>query len=392
MTCDMQTNIMRHDNRRRGLCSRRCFISLVIVPLLMLICVPLHMYLTYGQQNVVMSHPVEDEKHIDTLVPPSAEFLRRQKPVIRDEFAYMYSFPDGFLNELRVLVDKAPVNKATGNKQVMFTMFNFQHLDLAKNLYCSSISAGVPANFHIFITLDKHSFTKMKDFVTDRQVLHLDISDRRYTYEQFCKVKLFMQYQLLLWSVESTICDDDLVIIKNPLDGLFEMNTSHFEVSTEGVIFDFNMNYNFDEFNVGFMRAIPTETTIRLYKKWLIKAVPDKELDQKVLHAMLLPVRRHDGVNRYQSYDLRRITGISEKLVIRFYDPLDVVHGGVFHMSMAACNAAAQQRGIESPYVVHLAWIQPIDKKSVFSQHQLWFYHNLKCEVAPGASFPGWKR
>lgn len=379
--------------RRNGMCSRLCFVSLLVFPIVGFILVPVYMHLTYGKMNTVMK--TKDKTRPMYLIPanltrPSNRFLEKQNPVVRSEFAGMYSFPQEFLANLRKQVDQAPINNISGNRQVMFTMFNIKHLDLAMNLYCSSVSAGVPANFHIFITLDKDAFEAMKSFVTDREVVFMDVADRKYEYEQFCKVKLFMQYQLLLWGVEATICDDDLVIIKNPMN-IFETNTSHFEVSTESIRYEFDPTYDFDEFNVGFMRAIPSETTIRLYKKWLAAAVPNSsEIDQKVLHAILRPVRRHIGVNQYQYYNLASITGVRETLVIRFYDPLDVVNGGVFHWNKNDARAAARRRKIAEPYVVHLAWITQLQKRPVLTRHRLWFY-NMKCGERPaGAAFEEW--
>jgi hypothetical protein len=70
----------------------------------------------------------------------------------------------------------------------------------------------------------------------------------------------------------------------------------------------------------------------------------------------------------------------NEVLLIRFHDPLEVTSGGILRHQREQARHAALVRGIEKPYIVHLAWIGQSEKKSFFEDWDLWLLDNGKCK------------
>jgi hypothetical protein len=223
-------------------------------------------------------------------------------------------------------------------------------------------------------------------------VILFDCTGRSFAYEQYCKIKLVIQYQFLLWNVETTICDDDVVFLKNPLE-LFASN-SHIEVASECGATEFSASFDFANVNVGFFRVIPSSLSLRLYNKWLHKAIPNSiEIDQNVLAQLIASLRREESNTGVQRYDVKSLLGSREDLVVRWYDPLDVVNGLVFHQQGIETSFIARTRGIKKPYLVHLSWIPQEQKISVFSLHELWFVDSGKCGKTPaGTKMEDWEK
>ena len=305
------------------------------------------------------------------LSPPSKLFVSSRAFPVSADFARIYHLPEEFKAALKAAADKAPVNPRTGNRMIMFTIFNHNHANFAHNLLCSSAAVGVPTNFHIFIAMDAKSFQRFKEL--RRDVLFFDASKRNFQYEQFCKVKLFIQYQLLLWRVESVICDDDIVFLKNPLDIFRE--ESHFEFATECIAAKFGPGYDYDKFNVGLMRVIPTRSSILVYERWMREAIPNwRVIDQDIFQEVMRPLRVINKTN-IQVYRLPSM----EFVVFRYYDPLDVMNGGLIRQNFMQLIHEVQLKQVTKPFAVHASWV-PQDQKRVFMDDQrLWFLRQGNC-------------
>lgn len=312
--------------------------------------------------------------HGINLSPPLSTFLASKNPLVSDQFRETYGLPTEFLVQLKAAAEKSPVNEKTGNHLVIFTLFNDGHFGLALNLLCSSRAAGVPSNMHLFIALDKQAREKMLPHYPN--VMLLDISGRGYKYHQFCRVKMFVHYQLLLWGIEAVVCDDDLVILRNPLELFREQ--SHFELSTECRCAAFGPGYDYNKFNIGFMRVIPTVTSILTYEYWIKVAVPrHKILEQDVIQWFMKPLKV-SGNSDIQEYRLP--TG--DHVVFRYFEPTDVMNGGLIRTNWTAMVREVRRRGVEKPYVVHAAWIQPRQKYSFLKSMGLWFLRDEKCDAS----------
>jgi hypothetical protein len=76
------------------------------------------------------------------------------------------------------------------------------------------------------------------------------------------------------------------------------------------------------------------------------------------------------------------VKGTAEDLRIRWFDPLDVTNGFMFQIEAAQTYPVAKSRGVERPYVVHLAWIkEEAEKRNVLAQRKLWFVRDGKCDA-----------
>jgi hypothetical protein len=306
----------------------------------------------------------------------SQSFINRLPALFPPEFGKYYSLPREFLSKLDQLASHAPSNSHSGHRQLIFTVFDSNHLFLAENLFCSSVASGVGPDLHIFIALDRESFSEMKSF--NREVILFDVSKRGFQYEQFCKIKLVIQYHLLLMNVEATICDDDAVFLKNPV-ALFG-NWADFEVAAESNDRYFSETFNFDIMNVGFLRVIPSQISILMYHKWLTLAIPDSlRLDQNVLSGLLLAVRIRGTFEANQLFDVTRLLKCKEILKVRWFDPLEVTNGKVYHLEHEVTRPVARARGIGKPFIVHLSWIPPAEKNQVLTKWKLWFIKHGKC-------------
>jgi hypothetical protein len=306
----------------------------------------------------------------------SKAFLSSLPPLFTAHYEAIFSVPPSFLTTLLTAVNSAPTNPKTGQKQIIFTVFDHSHIALAQNLYCSSIASGLDPTFHLFIALDKRAHNEMAPL--NSRVLLLDISSRDFRYEQFCKFKLVIQYHLLLLNIDTTICDDDAVFLRNPRP-LFADNV-HFQVASEGADRRFTVTFDHLQFNVGFLRVVPSELTVALYNRWLRVAIPDSErLDQAVIAQMISPYRLSVQEGPVQSYDMRQVVNRAETLRVMWFDPLYVVNGLVYYIEPLVTKMTAQERGIKQPYLFHLAWIQPAEKRVVLVAKDLWFVDEGTC-------------
>jgi hypothetical protein len=136
----------------------------------------------------------------------------------------------------------------------------------------------------VFVALDSIALSAFWKF--HPPILFLNLSGRGFGYHQFTRVKLFIQLLLLSWQVETTVCDNDVVFLRNPKELFAE--DSHLEAMVEVPKLDFPRNYPWSALNVGFMRVLPSELSITVYRRWLIRALNDmRHLDQNALSGML---------------------------------------------------------------------------------------------------------
>jgi hypothetical protein len=226
--------------------------------------------------------------------------------------------------------------------------------------------------------------------------LFLNLSGRGFGYDQFCKTKMFVHMQLLLWNVEATVCDDDIVFLKNPTE-LFR-EESHFEVMAEHEEPKFHAGYRWQKFNVGFMRVIPSELSIMMYEKWIRRAYPNTKIrDQTSFHRILESLRRAGKPGQWsavQSYRTQELLGKREDLKIRFHDPLLVSNCGTLTSKRSQAEQVARERNINEPHVVHMAYIEPWDKIRFLAKNGLYFLdEDEKCGGKPDKRlFRSWKK
>jgi hypothetical protein len=308
--------------------------------------------------------------------PPSAAFLGRLPPLLAPAYEAMYGLTPAFASVLASAAASAPADAPGGRRRLMFTIFDSAHIALAMNLYCSSAAVGLDRAFHLFIALDARAHRAMRA-VNPAAVL-LDVEARAFRYEQFCKFKLVVHYHLLLLGVDTTICDDDAVFLRSPLELLAD--GVDVQVASEGGDRDFGPAFDHLQFNVGFLRVVPSELTIELYNRWLREAIPDSHrLDQAVLAQLLAPYRLARQPGPTQSYQMRELLGRDALLRVMWFDPLAVANGLVYYMESALTRPFAVLRGIVQPHVVHLAWIQQEDKMAVLKAKELWVLDGEKC-------------
>jgi hypothetical protein len=351
------------------------FCACVLTSLFGFLSIPL--YFVFGPSSSRLSKPSPSRPPRNlTASSFSRAFLSTLPSIFDVRYESTYSVPPAFLSVLESAAQTAPVNPRTGQKRLIFTVFDSSHISFAQNLYCSSMAVGIDPNLHRFIALDKAAQREMVGL--NPHVLLLDVAKRNFGYEQFCKFKLVLQYHFLLLNVETIICDDDLVFLRHPLP-LF-LDTCHFQVASEGADRRFTPTFDHMQFNVGFLRVVPCELTISLYNRWLRTAIPDSQrLDQAVIAQMISPFRMSTQEGPVQTYDMKEVIGRAEILRVAWFDPLSVVNGLVYYIEPFVTKMVAQERQIKQPYVVHLAWIQAAEKRSVLVAKDLWFVNDGKC-------------
>jgi hypothetical protein len=318
----------------------------------------------------------------------SSQFLQSLSPIPPIGYEALYRLPQSFTDSLHTSLLNAPVDLKTGKKQIMFTIFNSAHQQLAKNLLCSSRAALIPSGFHIFIALDFDAYSEFESLTSS--VYFLNLSEPRSHYERCCKLKLIILYQFLLWNVDTVICDDDIVFIRSPLD-LFGA-AAHLEVASESSEADFSSDFDYSQLNVGFFRVIPCELTVLLINHWIGVLIPDPHaLDQNVLAAMINPLKIGGPSDGIQEYDLHSIISTTEHLIVRWFDLLAIVNGLIFHQTGDRTALTARERGFSKPYAIHLAFIKSDEKVPVFAEHGLWFVSNGVCRKHPkGLEMVSW--
>ena len=302
-------------------------------------------------------------------------FVKSRNPSVKPEYVDTYGLTSDFVSQLWKAVQRSPINNATGNHKMMFSIFDKRHLVLAKNLHCSSVSAGIPAGFHVFIALDVPSYRSFQEI--EPSVMLYDVEARKFGYEQCCKTKLFIQYQLLLWSVESVICDDDLVFLRNPM-GLFQTDVD-FEFASECASPTFDSRYRYHEFNAGFVHVRPSEVSVLLYEQWILHTVPNhKLLDQEALQHMMKPLKISCRFE-LQTYQIEKLIGRPATVVFRYFHPCDVANGGILMLRWHDFRKELAARNWTQPYAVHLAWISQQQKIPALKRYGLFFLDGDIC-------------
>jgi hypothetical protein len=254
----------------------------------------------------------------------------------------------------------------------MVTAFDRGQLTITKNLLCSSRAVGLPENFHIFVALDEVALSGFS--IVNPSTLFLNVSGRNYSYHEFTKVKIFIQLQLLLWNVESIMCDTDIVLLKDPRE-LF-LDETDVEISIEDNGCDFPERRRWWLVNVGFMRVIPNDKVIELHKKWLIGSVQKtKEIDQRTLWRMLGKsqlIKREGSTLWLNTSGVLSQTKDDRCLLVHAYDPVHVQNGNTARM-VRYYSIIAHRRNISEAYVTHLATVKPWNKIPFFKKNGLWF-------------------
>lgn len=260
----------------------------------------------------------------------------------------------------------------------MFTSSSQNHELLCKNLLCSVLSVGLASSFHLFIAADEVSFRSIRSFWDN--VIMFNVTGRGFGYERFCRMKMVLQYEVLRRGLETTICDDDILFIKNP-EPLFQ-SRSDFEVGVGERVNE--LNSNFDGYmNVGFMHVMVGRACALLYRRWIETLFPwHKLLDQKCLHRMISAFRRHGETADLMLYNLTSLIGEECELSIRFFDPLEVMTYGVLGLGKKT-KRLARMKGITEPYLFHLAWRGQHRKLECLNKLGLWYYSSDKCSGKP---------
>jgi hypothetical protein len=324
---------------------------------------------------------------IPTLFPNLGEAYRPvdESPVIfrnlssrYPEFGPIGNLPDSFLQGLYDMANRVDPIEMTRSKHVIFTLFNSDSVLLAINLFCSSSDAGVGPRNHVFIALDRRSFKKMKQ--QHPSPLLLDCS----RYSMFL-LNFLVQYQLLLWNFESTICDPDTIFLSNPSNLL--RSDSHFCVATTDRHTEVGLDFDYASFDFGFFHAAPSDLLVPFYHSWMKAAVATGIDDAAtIFKKMLRPRRARDRIGSIQLYDLGHVGGSSRELRLRWLDPLDVVNAVLLHRNAAQTRRAAEARLMRRPVVIRLTGIKKSEKKAVITECALWYFHTDTCDpfkVAP---------
>ncbi|OHS96892.1 hypothetical protein TRFO_01985 [Tritrichomonas foetus] len=298
-----------------------------------------------------------------------------------------YSLPSEFLTELRNVVNHL---KSYETHQIMLTIFNRKYFQLASNLYCSTtFIPDFPLQFHYFVATDELSYNRFLNFTN--QVLFLDVSDKIRRLEHFDKIKLIIQYQLLIWNFESILLDADTLLFQNP-QKLFD-NNADIEVSADTCCdYVFDNRFNYQDFNIGFLKATPNEVTKKVYHDWIQTSFKNKSNnDQKVLQDLIFPYRKQmKGSNQSYSYP-----GLKRNLEIHFFHPLDFPNAGMLFLhNRFETERQARRLGFTKPFGIHLAWIKYKHKENILTANNFWFFNTttFKCLMKRprGAYFSNW--
>jgi hypothetical protein len=273
----------------------------------------------------------------------------------------------------------------------MVTIFDFNQIQLARNCLCSSRSVNLSDAYHDFVALDSIALSTFLKF--HPPILFLNLSGRGFGYHQFTRVKLFIQLLLLTWNGKTTACDNDIVFLRNPKE-LFSED-SHFEAMVEVPKLHFSRNYPWSALNVGFMRVLPSELSISVYRFWLIRALNNmRHLDQRALTNMLH--KKEVFVEKSTAwFNISEYTSIPQLFKLRYYDPVFVQNGAMMRSMAPQFRELAHQRHISEPYVCHLSYIRPKDKIKVFVESGLWFLarQNDVCSELPDKRlYQKWKK
>jgi hypothetical protein len=191
---------------------------------------------------------------------------------------------------------------------------------------------------------------------------------------------------LLAWGIETTVCDNDIVFLRDVRE-LFR-EESNMEVGVEGRGVELGQDFPCCNFNIGFMRVFPGALVMALFKKWIFEAREPTGLNQLVFYRVLKRYRLFGG-NGTGWFNLSRDLSGSELFGMRLYDPLFVQNGNLMKDGRDASTRLARIRNIREPYVCHFAAIAPAAKISVFRDWGLWFAsnNNSMCGSPPDKRF-----
>jgi hypothetical protein len=302
------------------------------------------------------------------------------------ELQRLYGVTDSFLSELRRAIFKAPLNRNTSHHQAMVSVFNSAHTRLALNCFCSTLAAGIPPNFHVWIALDSSSFRAMLPF--KRDVLLCDISSRNFTLENHQRFKDSIGYYVIAMGVDLIWSDADVIFIKNPME-LFR-SSSLMEVSSDWMALDFDPLYDYTQFNIGFMRIISCKRSVLLWSRLLRIALADTSaLEQTMMCDSLKLLRITPNQTPIQQYRMKPQHGMDAVYSIRFYHPFEVMNSGLFVRNREEAFAFARAKRYGKPWVIHLAYLGEDEKEPALNDADLWFYDGKQCiKNPPGAEFP----
>jgi hypothetical protein len=322
--------------------------------------------------------------------PVSAEFLAFIGPLIEPNKPREWYLPNSFLTELFQLCSQAPISSTTRNREVMFSIFTTNHLNLALNALCSARLAGVPDSGYIFIALDRSAYARMKTIKTE--VVFYDCESMNLTVRDLARVKLLIHWHILTWRIDSTIADDDIVFVQDPR--LLYRADSHAEIGGNVLDGFFSDRFDFTQFNVGFFRVISSRLSV-IFWKVLIRMTFDQpnQLTQIVMFETLKRYRNQFNQTPMQTYALRELIGLNGDYIIRFYDPLQVMNCGLLVRNSHLVPGFARLRNISRPHLVHSAYLGPGEKEPMLTTRKLWWISSDgQCAKIPpdGASFIEW--
>jgi hypothetical protein len=286
------------------------------------------------------------------------------------DFPQIDPLPDAFLQELYGAAERGEVCDVA-IRHVMFTVTDPFSFSLTANLFCSAAAASIPKREHLFVALDEKSHKRLSQLGAN-VLLFEDGTNRPY-------LKFLIQYQLLLWNFESTLCDPDTIF----LGRIAEIGTSwsHVVAASTGTSTEFNSRFDYTAFDLGFMRVSPAHITLQVYSAWL-KTLTEAtgEGPATILRKMIGPRRLRDrGGGGEQVYDLASRDVRSSELRVTWLDPLEVVNCLLLDQRMSAMRAAAKARKMDHPTVVRLTGIGPADKQMVIQARDLLFYDGSRC-------------
>lgn len=259
---------------------------------------------------------------------------------------------------------------------------------MALNCLCSGRAAGLPLHFHVFIALDAPAYSAMLPLMSD--ILLLNIDDRNLTVPNIQRLEHMICYCALLLGVDVVFSDTDVIHIRNSME-LFRTK-SLMEVSSNWVSGDFDPNFDYTQFNIGFMRIISCQQSALIWNR-LIRVSLEKpnKLEQTLMCDSLKPIRIRPNQSPVQLYDMFPQHGRHSVYSIRFYHPYEVMNAGMFIRNREHAFAMARQKGYRKPWVIHLAYLYRDEKEPAIHLSKLWFWTGKECiRDPPGAEFPEW--
>ena len=309
-----------------------------------------------------------------------------------------YVLPDDFLEKMKKVIEYSPCSIKTKKKRVILTLFSSHHSFIVANLLCSIVHLkNYSQNYHLFISYDyegynflKHFSKKLQSFnfsLAEDRIIWLNVDERKFGYEEYTKMKSIIQYQLALWNVESVIVDSDVVLFRD-ISPIFEDNFDITIAAENCCLFKLDKTFNFDEFNIGLNRFIPSPETLFVFREWFNKSIPSPEIDQKILQYLLSPHRipHNSSENNIQYYKFNEFERL---LSVKFIHPLDFLNGGMILLQLYRTKLEMKRQNKTNPYGIHFAWIVDSQKIPFMKQHNFWYFDDQKeqCLANPPKQF-----